>query len=313
MLENKIVLFETEDKEITLPVSVSNETVWLSIDQMAELFKRDKSTISRHLKNIFNEGELIRNSVVAYFATTATDGKIYNVEYFNLDVIISVGYRVKSQRGTQFRIWANSILKSYILQGYAVNNKRIQQLGSAIRIMKRSVDDLDAAQVLDVVERYSTALDLLDDYDHQRIQRPKGTVGAYVLAYEECRNIIDNMKFSGKSELFGLEKDDSFKGTIGNIYQSFSGFDIYPTIEEKAANLLYLVTKNHSFIDGNKRIAAAMFLYFLEKNNMLFDVNEHKLIDDHTLVALVIMIAESMPDEKEIMISVVMNCIQIYD
>ena len=306
--KNKIVLFETEDKSVVLPVAVENETVWLTLDQMGELFERDKSTISRHIKNIFTEGELSRNSVVANFATTASDGKVYQVDYYNLDVIISVGYRVKSIRGTRFRIWANSVLKQYIVKGYAVNNNRMHQLGEVIRIMKRIEGALDSKQVLSVVERYSAALELLDSYDHQTMKRPKGNAATYVLTYEECREVIATMRFGDESDLFGKEKDDSFKGSIGNIYQSFAGQEIYDSLEEKAANLLYFVTKNHSFFDGNKRIAATMFLYFLDKNDALF-VDGQKKIDDHTLVALTIMIAESNPDEKEMMISVIMNCI----
>jgi prophage maintenance system killer protein len=231
------------------------------------------------------------------------------VQFYSLDVIISVGYRVKSMRGVEFRKWANRVLKEYILKGYSVNEKRIQQLGTAIRLMQRVETSLDAKQVLDVISRYNTALDLLDDYDHQTIKRPNGSTGAYVLTYEESRRLIDSMKFTGQSELFGNEKDDSFKGTIGNIYQGFGGKEIYPSIEEKAANLLYLVTKNHSFSDGNKRIAAAMFLYFLDRNGLLLDDEGNKVMDDHTLVALTIMIAESRPEEKETMISVIMNCI----
>ena len=231
-----------------------------------------------------------------------------NIEHYNLDMIISVGYRVKSTRGVQFRKWANSIIKQYIIQGYAVNTSRMNQLGEVIRIMKRTENSLDAKQVLSVIEKYSLALDLLDDYDHQTMKRPDGNKAVYILSYEECRQIIDSMKFSADSDLFGNEKDDSFKGSIGNIYQSFAGQDIYPTLEEKAANLLYFITKNHSFSDGNKRIAATMFLYFLDKNGILF-ADGNKLIDDHTLVALTIMIAESKPDEKEMMISVIMNCI----
>ncbi len=228
--------------------------------------------------------------------------------FYSLDVIISVGYRVKSKRGIEFRKWANSVLKDYILNGYAVNNNRIRDLGQVIRIMKRVEQSLDAKQVLSVVEKYNAALDMLDDYDHQRLDRPKGNETAYVLTYEECRKVIDQMKFSSQSAVFGNEKDDSFKGCIGNIYQSFGGHDLYPSIEEKAANLLYLIAKDHSFSDGNKRIAATLFLYFLDKNGILFADGE-KLIDDHTLVALTILIAESRPEEKEMMITVVMNCI----
>ena len=305
---NEIILFETKDKSVVLPVAVENETVWLNRQQMAELFGRDVKTIGKHVNNAIKE-ELDAESVVAKFATTASDGKVYAVEYYNLDVIISVGYRVKSQRGVEFRKWANSVLKRYIIQGYAVNTNRINQLGEVIRIMKRTENSLDSKQVLSVIEKYNTALELLDSYDHQAMSRPKGNEATYVLSYEECRDVIDTMRFGNESELFGKEKDDSFKGSIGNIYQSFAGQEIYESLEEKAANLLYFVTKNHSFFDGNKRIAATMFLYFLDKNEVLF-VDGKKLIDDHTLVALTIMIAESKPDEKEMMISVIMNCIQ---
>ena len=229
--------------------------------------------------------------------------------YYNLDVIISVGYRVKSKRGIQFRKWAASILKQYIINGYAVNENRLQQLGDVIRLMKRAQETLDSKQVLTVIERFSAALDLLDAYDHQTMSRPEGSVAVYVLTYEECRKVINQMRFGNESDLFGKEKDDSFKGSIGNIYQSFAGQEIYPTMEEKAANLLYFVTKNHSFFDGNKRIAATLFLYFLNCNGILYDDNGEKRLDDHTLVALTIMIAESRPEEKEMMISVIMNCI----
>lgn len=305
--EKEIVLFETEDKNIVLPVTIEKDSVWLSIDQMAELFQRDRSVIGKHIRNIFKEGELVKNSVWAKFAYTADDGKNYQVDYYNLDVIISVGYRVKSIRGTQFRIWANSVLKQYILQGYAVNQKRIQQLGEVIRIMKRTENELDSKQILFVIERYNNALDLLDAYDHQTMKRPKGNETTYVLTYEECVDVIQSMRFGDESNLFGREKDDSFKGSIGNIYQSFAGNDVYKSLEEKAAHLLYFVTKNHSFYDGNKRIAATMFLYFLDKNDALFYKGQ-KRIEDATLVALTIMIAESRAEEKEMMVSVVMNC-----
>jgi len=307
---NEIVLFEAEDKSVTLPVAVQNETVWLNRNQMAVLFDRDVKTIGKHIKNALDEE--VDSSTVAKFATVQMEGDRQverNVEYYNLDVIISVGYRVKSKRGVEFRKWANSVLKQYILQGYAVNNNRISQLGEVIRIMKRTEDSLDSKQVLSVIERYSTALDLLDSYDHQNMQRPKGKDATYVLAYEECKQVISAMRFGSESELFGREKDDSFAGSIGNIYQSFAGKDVYSSLEEKAANLLYFVTKNHSFFDGNKRIAATMFLYFLDKNGVLF-MDDQKLIEDHTLVALTIMIAESRPEEKEMMISVIMNCIK---
>ena len=308
-MKNELITFKDGTLELNVPVSWEQETVWLTRNQMAELFDRDVKTIGKHINNALKEE--LDNSTVANFATVQMEGGREvkrNIEHYNLDMIISVGYRVKSTRGVQFRKWANSILKQYIIQGYAVNANRMNQLGEVIRIMKRTENSLDAKQVLSVIEKYSLALDLLDDYDHQTMKRPNGSKTVYILSYEECRQVIDSMKFSADSDLFGNEKDDSFKGSIGNIYQSFAGQDIYPTLEEKAANLLYFITKNHSFSDGNKRIAATMFLYFLDKNGILF-ADGNKLIDDHTLVALTIMIAESKPDEKEMMISLIMNCI----
>lgn len=303
--EKEIVLFETEDKKITFPVEVKDETVWLSVSQMAQLFDREESNIRRHVLNVFKENEVDENNNVHFLHVNNVKKP---VPFYSLDVIISVGYRVKSQRGVEFRRWANSILKQYILQGYAINQRRIQQLGEVIRIMKRTENTLDGKQILSVIERYNTALDLLDAYDHQTMNRPKGNEATYVLTYEECIEVIQNTRFGDESDLFGREKDDSFKGSIGNIYQSFGGEDVYKSLEEKAANLLYFVTKNHSFFDGNKRIAATMFLYFLDKNDALFYEGK-KRIEDATLVALTIMIAESRAEEKEIMVSVVMNCI----
>lgn len=305
MNSKEIVLFETEDKKVNLPVSIDNETVWLSANQMALLFERDEKTIRKHLNNVFSDAELEKENNTQKLRV---DGVKQLVPFYTLDVIISVGYRVKSKRGVEFRKWANSVLKQYILKGYAVNNNRIQQLGEVIRILKRTENSLDSKQVLTVVEKYSEALELLDSYDHQTMKRPKGNTADYTLTYEECRKVISEMRFGDESDLFGKEKDDSFKGSIGNIYQSFGGQELYPTLEEKAAHLLYFVTKNHSFFDGNKRIAAAMFLYFLDKNGALFEEG-NKRINDHTLVALTIMIAESRPEEMEMMITVVMNCI----
>ena len=306
LINNEIVIFETEDKQVKLSVAVDNETVWLTQAQMVELFQRDVSVISRHIRNVFKEDEVDEKSNLHFLQIPNSDKP---VAFYSLDVIISVGYRVKSKRGVEFRRWANSVLKQYILKGYAVNDNRIKQLGEVIRIMKRTEDELDSKQVLSVIEKYSNALDLLDSYDHQNMTRPKGNEATYILQYEECMEVIQSMRFGDESDLFGKEKDDSFKGSIGNIYQSFGGVDIYESLEEKAANLLYFVTKNHSFFDGNKRIAATMFLYFLDKNNALF-VDGKKKIEDATLVALTIMIAESRPEEKEMMISVIMNCMQ---
>ena len=307
-MSTELVLFTSGNLTLSVPVTPDRETVWLTQDQMSELFDTARSSIAYHIGKIFNEGELDKNTSVEIFDRSSGNASRPPM-YYNLDVIISIGYRVKSQRGVEFRKWANSVLKDYILRGYAVNESRIKQLGEVIRLMKRAQNDLDSRQVLSVIERYSDALELLDAYDHQTMKRPKGTESAYALTYEECRLVIDQMRFGNESDLFGREKDDSFKGSIGNIYQSFGGKEIYPSLEEKAANLLYFVTKNHSFLDGNKRIAATMFLYFLDRNGMLYDSEGNKTLNDHTLVALTIMIAESRPKEKEMMISVIMNCI----
>ena len=309
----EILLYETPDHEVRLDVTTDRDTVWLNRAQLAELFDRDIKTIGKHINNALKEELSNDPTTVAKFATVQIEGErevTRDIEFYNLDVIISVGYRVKSQRGVEFRRWANEVLKDYIIKGYAVNNKRIEQIGEVIRIMKRAENQLDAKQVLSVIEKFNTALDLLDAYDHQTMKKPKGSKAVYVLDYYECRKIISEMKFSADSELFGNEKDDSFKGSIANIYQEFGGVEIYPSLEEKAANLLYFVTKNHSFSDGNKRIAAAMFLYFLDKNGALFldDAKTEKAIADQTLAALTIMIAESQPSEKEMMINVIMNC-----
>lgn len=308
--ENEILFFETEDKQVKLPVNVENGSVWLNQNQIAKLFDRDIKTIGNYISTALKEELDNIESTVAEFATVQMEGDReveQNVEYYNLDVIISVGYRIKSKRGVEFRRWANSVLKQYILNGYAVNDIRIRQLGEVIRIMTRPENESDSRQVLSVIEKYSSALDLLDAYDHQNMTRPEGNRATYVLSYEECMDVIQSMRFGDESDLFGKEKDDSFKGSIGNIYQSFGEREIYESLEEKAANLLYFITKNHSFFDGNKRIAATMFLYFLDKNKALF-IDGQKKIEDAALVALTIMIAESRPEEKEMMISVVMNC-----
>ena len=305
MNTDKIEIYQTEDGKIQLDVRLENETIWLTANQMALLFGRDEKTIRKHINNVFSDEEMPQTNNTQFLRV---DGVKQPVAFYSLDVIISVGYRVKSIAGTKFRIWANSVLKDYLLRGYAINEKRTAQLGQVIQILKRAENVLDSKQVLSVVEKFNTALDLLDSYDHQTMKRPKGSKTIHVLTYEECMSVIESMRFGDESSLFGKEKDDSFKGSIGNIYQSFGGSDVYPSLEEKAANLLYFVTKNHSFIDGNKRIAATMFLYFLDKNGALF-IDGKKTIDDYTLVALTIMIAESRSEEKEMMISVIMNCI----
>lgn len=310
--QDSLIFYKSEDGNIQLNVKLEKDTVWLTQSQMSNLFGVDRTVIVRHIRNIYKSAELCEDATCAKNAQVQEEGRRTvrrTIPYYNLDMIISVGYRVNSKNATQFRIWATSILKQYLIKGYAINDQRLQQLGEVIRIMKRTQNELDAKQVLSVIENYSTALTLLDDYDHQCMKRPEGSKATYVLSYEECRNLIDQMRFNADSDLFGHEKDDSFKGSIGNIYQSFGGEDVYPSLEEKAANLLYFVTKNHSFSDGNKRIAATIFLYFLDKNGILYDENGNKRIADYTLVALTIMIAESRIEEKEMMISIIMNCI----
>ena len=302
-MENKILLFESSDGEVSLETHIKNESVWLSKDQMGQLFQRDRTVISRHIRAIFNEKELPELDNVQKMHVV---NSLKPVEFYNLDVIISVGYRVKSQRGVEFRKWATSVLKDYILKGYAENKKRLQQLNQMMSIMGRAPQTLESGEIIQVVKSYMKALDLLDDYDHQSLAKPNGTDATYVLKYDECKDLISKMKFSKDSDLFGVEKDDSFKSSISAIYQGFGGQDIYPSMEEKAANLLYFVVKNHSFHDGNKRIAATLFLHFLNRNNALFNGSE-KRISDNTLVALTIMIAESRPEEKEAMVTLVMS------
>ena len=308
--KNEIIIFENQD--VKLEVNMQDETVWLNLEQMADLFKRDKSVISRHIKNIFLEEELDKISVVANFATTASDGKIYQVDYYNLDVIISVGYRVKSKEGTQFRIWANKILKDYMLKGYAVNQRRLEYLEKTIKLIDianridERLENNDAREILKVIADYSKALDLLDDYDHKTLKRMRGTTDERRIRYQDCLDIIHQLKFNEKSEIFGIERDRGLESIINNIYQSFSGQDVYSSIQEKTANFLYLIVKNHVFIDGNKRIAATLFIYFLNFYGILYK-NGKQVIDNNTLTALTLLIAESNPKEKDIIIDLVIN------
>ena len=310
MEKNEIVLFESRDGAVTLPVPVRDESVWLTRMQMADLFDVTPQNITIHLKKVYAAGELEREETSKVFLLVQTEGGrqiTRSVNCYSLDAIISVGYRVNSARATQFRIWATRILKDYIIRGYAINRERMRQLGQTVEVMKRVANSLDVEQVLDVVNAYSTALDLLDGYDHQTIEKPKARGHSVELTYEECRRFIDSMKFAVDSPLFGNEKDGSFKSALGAVYQSFDGKDLYPSSQEKAANLLYLVTKNHGFSDGNKRIAAGLFLYFLKRNKLLLRKDGTKRIADHTLVALTVMIAESKPQEKELMVNIVMT------
>ncbi len=307
-MKNEIILFENQD--VKLEVNVKDDTVWLNREQLAMLFDRDIKTIGKHINNALNEE--LDNSVVAKFATTAKDGKTYQVEYYNLDMIISVGYRVKSQNGVIFRKWANKVLKDYLLKGYAVNQKRLEYLEKTIKLidiagrMDTELKTAEAKEIIKVINNYSNALNLLDDYDHKRIIKPSGTKDNKKITYEDCMNVISKLKFNSDSNLFALERDEGLKEVIGTIYQSFDGKDLYPTIEEKAANFLYLITKNHTFIDGNKRIAATLFIYFLEFYNILYNENG-QIIDNNTLVAITLLIAQSNPKEKDILIDLVMN------
>lgn len=310
MEKNEIVLFESRDGAVTLPVPVRDESVWLTRMQMADLFDVTPQNITIHLKKVYAAGELEREATSKDFLLVQTEGGrqiTRSVNCYSLDAIISVGYRVNSTRATQFRIWATRILKEYIIRGYAINRERMRQLGQTVEVMKRVANSLDVEQVLDVVNAYSTALDLLDGYDHQTIAKPRAKGRSVALSYEECRRFVDSMKFAADSPLFGNEKDGSFKSALGAVYQSFGGKDLYPSSQEKAANLLYLVTKNHGFSDGNKRIAAGLFLYFLKRNKLLLRKDGAKRIADHTLVALTVMIAESKPQEKELMVNLVMT------
>ena len=308
MRENKIILFENQ--EVKLEVNMKDETVWLNANQLSELFDRDSKTIRKHINNALNEE--LDNSAVAKFATTAKDGKTYQVEYYNLDMIISVGYRVKSKNGIIFRKWATKVLKDYMIKGYAVNQKRLEYLEKTIKLidiagrMDAELKGSEAWEIIKVINNYSSALSLLDDYDHKRITKPKGTKNDKQVTYEDCMNIIGKLKFNSDSNLFALERNEGLKEVIGTIYQSFDGKDLYSTIEEKAANFLYLITKNHTFIDGNKRIAATLFIYFLEFYNILYNENG-QVIDNNTLVAITLLIAQSNPKEKEILIDLVMN------
>ena len=311
-MNNEVILYKDGELELSVEVAPDKETVWLNRNQLAVLFDRDVKTIGKHINNALKEE--LDSSVVAKFATTASDGKTYKVDYYNLDMIISVGYRVKSPRGIAFRKWATSILKKYIVQGYAVNAKRLNVLNKIVEIQSNIIADvleLDSREVFDVIKKYTQALELLDDYDHQIVQKPKiSNEKAYQLTFNECKKLIESMSFSKSSTIFGKEKTKgSLEGIIGSVYQTAFGEDVYPSVQEKAANLLYFIVKDHPFIDGCKRIAASIFLYFLNKNNLLFK-NDKKIISDSTLVAITLLLAESKPEEKEIMINVIMNFLE---
>ena len=304
-MENEIIVFKNGGLELEVNVSEDRENVWLSKQQMADLFQRDRTVISKHLKNIFNESELSEKSNVQNLHVANSDKP---VPFYSLDVIISVGYRVKSPNGIIFRKWATSILKDYMIKGYSINQKRLDALNKTIEIQSRMLAsslDIDAKEVLSVIETYSNALSLLDDYDHGTISKPKGKNSIYELTYKECRELIDSMKFN--SSVFGIEKEKGkLEGILAAIYQNVFGEELYPSIEEKAANLLYFIIKDHPFADGCKRIGASLFLEFLNKNKHLI-IDGKQIISNSALVAITLLIAESRPEEKETMVRLVMN------
>lgn len=322
---NDVEIYKSPDNKIELQVNLDQDTVWLSQKQMSELFGKDTDTIGLHLKNIYSEKELDENATTEFFSVVQKEGKrkvTRNIKYYNLDAIISVGYRVNSKRGTQFRQWATQRLKDFLVKGFSINEKRLQETQTQFRELKQAVTLLDkiagtkeltgneAQGLLKILNEYSAALDILDQYDHQKLKVPKSkTKELFRISYKEAIKAINGLKEKfGGSELFGREKDKSFKSSLDGIYQTFDKKDLYPSIEEKAAHLLYFVVKNHSFVDGNKRIAAFLFVWFLEKNQLLYH-HHKKVIDDNALVALTLLIAGSNPDDKNIMIKVIVNLI----
>ena len=311
MLKNEIIIFENQN--VKLEVNMKDETVWLNREQMAKLFDRDVKTIGKHINNALKEE--LDNSTVAKFATVGKEGNrdvTRNIEYYNLDMIISVGYRVKSKNGIIFRKWANKILKDYLIKGYAVNEKRLEYLEKTVKLIDiasrnlEGLDEVGASDIIKVLQSYTKSLDLLDDYDHKSLTKPKGTKSDEKITYKNCIDIIKTLKFNEKSDIFAVEKDKGLESIIGNIYQTFDGVDVYESIEEKAANFLYTCVKNHVFVDGNKRIAATLFIYFLQFYDILY-VNKKAIIDNNTLASLTLLIAESNPKEKEIMVQLIMN------
>lgn len=306
-MKNEIIIFANQS--VKLEVNVKDENVWLNIKQMSSLFDREESNIRRHIINIFKEKELTEKNNVQ---NLHVDGVKQLVPFYSLDVIISVGYRVKSQNGIVFRQWANNVLKEYMIKGYAINEKRLECLEKTVKLIEianridERLENNDAKEILKVIGTYSKALDLLDNYDHKVLSRPKGNNSNIKIKYEECLDIINELRFNAESNLFALERNKGLEGIIGNIYQTFDGRFVYESVEEKAANFLYMVVKNHVFIDGNKRIAATLFIYFLNFYHILYKDNK-QVIDNNTLVALTLLIAESNPKEKEIIIDLVVN------
>jgi Virulence protein len=324
-LNNKIVIYKADDGQIHIDVRMENGTMWLSQQQMADVFQTDRTSVLRHIKNIYATGELDKISTCAKFAQVREEGTrkvVRQIPYYNLDVIISVGYRVNSKRGTQFRIWANRTLKEYLVKGYAINNQlavqKYEELSQLVHLLGRTINNEaelikgdDSRELVNVVRDYTYALDTLDRYDYQQLTIEHTTIEeTFRATYNSAMETIATLKEKfGGSSLFGKEKDESFKSSIGQIYQTFGGNELYPSVEEKAAMLLYLVVKNHSFVDGNKRIAATLFLWFMQNNGILYNSDGSKRLSDGTLVALTLMIAESRTDEKDMILKVIVNLI----
>ena len=309
--EKDIIFYNDEEGNTKIEVLLQNEDVWLNTEALAELFSIDRSGIVRHINNIYKDNELNENSTCAKIAHMGNDGKqSYNTKYYNLDMIISIGYRVKSNRGVEFRKWANSVLKQYIIQGYAINEKRLEALQRTINIQTKMLActlEVDEAEVLKAVSLYTNALMLLDQFDHQSLKKPTGSKAIYRITYEDCRNMVNAMEDSFHSDVFGIEKEKGkVEGILAAVYQNVFGGDVYPSLEEKAANLLYFMIKDHPYADGCKRIAASLFLEFLARNNILYKADQ-KRVSDGALVAITLMIAESDPKEKDIMVNLVMN------
>ena len=309
-MKNEIILFENQN--VKLEVNMKDETVWLTQDQMAKLFGKAKSTINEHIKNIYKEEECLQEQTMTKFGNSEFSGK--PTYYYNLDVIISVGYRVKSQNGIIFRKWASKILKDYMLQGYAVNQKRLEYLEKTVKLIDIAnridgkLNNGDAGEILKVIGNYSKALNLLDDYDHKTLSKPKGSNSKEQIKYEECVNIINKLKFNIESNLFAIERNKGLESIINDLYQTFDGEEVYKSVEEKASNFLYLIVKNHIYIDGNKRIAAALFIYFLNFYGIL-NKDNNQIIDNNTLAAITLLVAQSNPKEKEIIIDLIINFI----
>ena len=315
-MKNEVVKFVNGSLELEVEVSENRENVWLSLEQMARLFDRDRTVITKHINNIFKDEELNRDEVCAKFAHTTKHGSMANktqtrqLDYYNLDVIISVGYRVKSQNGIIFRKWATSILKDYLIKGYSINQKRLDALNKTVLIQTRmlaSALNIEENDVLRAINLYTEGLSLLDDYDHQEVSKPKGNKAAYQMTYKECRKLIDNMNKEFGSGVFGVEKEKGkLEGIIASVYQTAFGEELYPTVEEKAANLLYFLIKDHPFADGCKRIGASIFLDFLDKSGRLI-VDNKQVISNSALVAITLLVAESRADEKDIIVKLIMN------